>query len=238
MPKKCKTCQHAGADVDADAACHFCRVDANNPTSSRHMHALLAALGKKAPSVEAKKPAPSKARLYTPTAAGLGLDDDRAVWRALMDETLGDPSPAEGYDRVMRGLAIVRAACFSHDRASYTVADCVLMRTAFEAGETPKRAAMAIAKAKDDPFYAKAKGITFPHLREKIPQLLAAQSAAATTAKDVRAQAIKDIADGLVEVRRCAPLEFARLDVVVENMSTEALVAHAAAVKKEIAKWT
>lgn len=239
--RKCTHCGHQGVDVDDERRCHFCRADTASPTSSRHMHALLAALGKRAPAVDKatrdQTKQDARQRAYTATPEQLGCSTVREVWEAIGRGDINGET-AEGFDRLMRALAIVRAVRFGHEVAQYMATDCPFVRSATKAGRTAEELARAITAASKDPWFAKRKTITFRELVEKAPALLAAPSAAANTRVDEKARAIAACQRDIDLLKEHSAVDGAEMDIALEVLSLEAIATHHARVKQGLARWT
>jgi hypothetical protein len=237
----CRICGHKGVDVDAAARCHFCRADETSPTSSRHMHALLAALGKKAPGIDAETKAEaaktSRARMYEATPEQLGCTTPREVWDGIIGGTLKlDPSTAEGFDRIMRALSVMRGASFKHPKCTYGVADCTHVRAALGVHDVPTLARAIVAASKNK-WFASRKTITFVELKDKAPELLA-ESSTLTTATDARRTAADACIVDINELKRVSPVDGAELDINLGMLGLDAIRAHHDIVKQRIAQWT
>lgn len=241
MARKCTNCGHQGVDVDDEHRCHFCRADTASPTSSRHMHALLAALGKRAPAADKatrdQTKQDARQRAYTATPEQLGCSTVREVWGLVMSGHI-DGQTAEDFDRLMRALAIIRGASFDHEVAQYVVPDCPPVRAALTAGRTPAQLMRAIVAASKDPWFAKRKTITFRELVEKAPALLAAPSAAANTRVDEKARAIAACQRDIDLLKEHSAVDGAEMDIALEVLSLEAIATHHARVKQGLARWT
>lgn len=240
----CANCKHRGADVEA-GACYFCRADATSPVSSRHMHALAKLLGKRALAADKAERAEEKAaekatnaragkaKIYEATPAQLGLADRREVWRHLVRGDYDGVETAEGFDRAIRALSMARAGCFAHEKATYTVEDCFHVRAALGVHRVAEMA-RAIEAAAKDPWFIKAKDITFETLKKKASTLLAAPREVPTNNRDERAAIARELAAAIAELRELAPVEASERDINVDSMSVEALRAHLAGVVAEI----
>lgn len=236
----CRNCGHKGVDVDDNARCHFCRADDTSPTSSRHMHALLAALGKKAPALDAKERAEKtqagRARIYEATPEMLGCASAADVWHSLQAGTLGLDDTAAGFERTMRALAVIRAACFKHEKATYTATDCPHVRAAL-AVHSVQVLAKAIGAAAKDKWFSSKKSITFVELKDKAPMLLA-EASKLSTSTDARRLAADAVVADIAKLKTLSAVDAAELDINLGMLGLDAIRAHHETVKRRIAEWT
>lgn len=242
--RTCTTCKHRGADVNDVGQCFFC-VRALTVESARLGHALLLALGRRAPAADAEAKAErkqeGKAKVYHATPDALGLTDARAVYDALVgSEAFARLDEAAVMERFMVALAIVRGAAFKSEQPwTYTVGDCVDVRALVSASYTPAQLARAIVAASKTPFWREQKGITFKALAKHIGSLLAAQpSRAGTATKERRAEVMESIAAKLKALDEHDPItaiDFHEVDL--SRMDVGSLAEFAGRVDRELQRW-
>jgi hypothetical protein len=239
----CTQCQHRGNDVDV-GVCFFC---AHN--TSRELavfgHLMLKALGRHAPIKNAEKKAEAKAdgraKLYPAKPDDLGLSTPRDVYNALLEPRFEElVKTKRGFDELAVALAIVRGAAFKAEEPwTYGVADVVDIR-AMVGAYSPAQIARAIVAASKDSFWSTKGAIKFRSLRENMPALLSARTAAAGTAsKERRAQVLALIKERIATLKTLSPLDAAEHeDRDLTRLDVETLASFAETIKGEIAKWT